>query len=177
MIAKPLLRDNYKRWPFSADLENGRTNIGAINLTKEPERISEIHELSHTPKLRKAIYLINKESSAFMTLGCLIEKDPEKDMFWAYLEFCFRPTIDTSGIDLWKIDEEFFKYVAERNGEAAAKQLADHLSWEAFEIELYGSTPCLAYSVFYPHPRVEEVEAFYTYLLNWLRQSFDHLAS
>lgn len=112
-----------------------------------------------------------------MTLGCLIEKDPKKDMYWAYLEFCFRPAINTSKIDLWKINEEFFKYVAERNNEAVAKQLADHLSWEAFEIELYGNTPCLAYSVFYPHPKIEDIESFYTYLLNWLRQSFDHLAS
>lgn len=66
MVVKPLITDTYKRWPFRADLENGRTNIGAIDLTKEPERINEIHELSHTPKLKETIYLINKENSALM---------------------------------------------------------------------------------------------------------------
>ena len=177
MTIKPFATDTYKRWPFRPDFENGRTNIGAIDLIKEPERIEEIHELASTPKLKEAILLLHKENSAFMTLGCLIEKDPEKDMFWSYLEFCFRPSIDTSQIDLWNIDELFFKHVAEKNGEDVAKQLADYLSWEAFEIELYGNTPCLAYSVFYPHPQLENIEAFYVYLLKWLRQTFDHLAS
>ena len=177
MTVKPLMHDTYKRWPFRADLEDGRTNIGAIDLTKEPERINEIHELDLTPKLKDAIYKINKENSSLMTLGCLIEKDPEKDLYWAYLEFCFRPIIDTNAIDFQDIDELFFKYVADKNGVTVSKQLADHLSWEAFEIELYGNIPCLAYSVFYPYPHVEEVENFYLYLIKWLRQTFDQLAS
>jgi len=177
MTIKPHMTKTYQRWPFRADLENGRTNIGAIDLVKEPERIDEIHELSQTPLLKNSIYLLNKENSALMTLGCLIEKDPDKDIYWSYLEFCFRPNIDTSTIDLWEIDKPFFKYVAEKNDEALAEQLADYLSWEAFEIELYGSIPCLAYSVFYPHPDIQNLDAFYTYLLKWLRQNFDHLAS
>lgn len=177
MTIKPIMSETYKKWPFRIDLENGRTNIGAIDLTKEPDRIDEIHELKHTPKLKTAIYNLNKESSALMTLGCLIEKDPEQEVYWSYLEFCFRPNIDTSNIDLWKIDEGFFKLISENYGITFAEQLSAHLSWEAFEIELYGNTQCLAYSVFYPSRLgYHDLDNFYPALLNYLRQTFDHLA-
>ncbi len=76
-INKPT-QDTYKIWPFKADLEDGRTNIGAIDLTKEPERIDEIHELQFTPRLKTAIYHLNKENTAFMTLGCLSRKTQKK---------------------------------------------------------------------------------------------------
>ncbi|MFW2064046.1 hypothetical protein [Acinetobacter ursingii] len=177
MAVKNPLEDTYKIWPFRSDFEDGRTNIGAIDLTKEPERIKDIHELSQTPKLKDAIYNLNKEASALMTLGCLIEKDPDQDVVWSYLQFCFRPEIDVSSIELRKIDELFFKYVAEKNDEAVAKHLAGYLLWEAFEIELYGNTPVLAYSVYYPHQNFADVEMMHLYLLKWLRQNFDHLAS
>lgn len=177
-VKDPFDNEAYKIWPFRPDLENGRTNIGAIDLTKEPERINEIHELSETPKLRDAIYQLNKEQSAFMTLGCLIEKDPDKEIWWSYIQFCFRPSINVSQINQRCMDDDFLKYVEERNDKTIADSLRNQIAWEAFPVLIYGSNQALVHSVFFPSRiDMQDVESFYLYLLRWLRNSFDHLAS
>ncbi|AIL80571.1 hypothetical protein [Acinetobacter baumannii] len=175
-INKPT-QDTYKIWPFKADLEDGRTNIGAIDLTKEPERIDEIHELQFTPRLKTAIYHLNKENTAFMTLGCLIEKDPEKEnCWWAYIEFCFRPNINVSSVDVDTLDEQFLNYLATKYSSEFSEALRHHLIWEAFHASIYDNTPSRVYSVFLNAQAPENYDQAYTLLIEWLHSEFLHLA-
>lgn len=168
----------YQKWPFRKDLENGRTNIGAIDLTVEPERINEIHELLFTPKLKDAIFNLNKEKTAMMTLGCLIEKDAEKEKFWwSYLEFCFRPKIDTSSINLDTLDEQFLSYITQKYSKGFSDALRPHMIWETFPASLYDSSPCHVYSVFVNAQAPEHLEQVYVPLVEWLHSEFLHLAS
>lgn len=177
MTINPPMTPTYSKWPFRKDLENGRTNIGAIDLTKEPDRIDEIHELKHTPKLKTAIYNLNKENTAAMTLGCLIEKNPEKENSWvAYLEFCFRPHVDISTVDVETLDEQFLSYFALNFSQEHADYLRSFLVWETFPVTLYDNNPSHAYSLFLFVQRPENFEEIYVPLIHWLHTDFLHLA-
>ncbi|ASN69686.1 hypothetical protein 7F8_18 [uncultured Caudovirales phage] len=50
---------HWGHFPYASNFTGDRTNNGGIDLTKEPHRIDEIHELNETPNLKTAIELLN----------------------------------------------------------------------------------------------------------------------
>jgi hypothetical protein len=58
--------------PYPPDLHNGGGNAGYFDLKKEPEKISDIHELKNWPELRDFVTLINHKDSFFRTLRCQV---------------------------------------------------------------------------------------------------------
>ena len=58
--------------PYPPDLHNGGGNAGYFDLKKEPEKISDIHELQNWPELRDFVRLINHKDSFFRTLRCQV---------------------------------------------------------------------------------------------------------
>ena len=75
-------------FPYSPDVENGRTNNGGIDLLQNPERIEEITELANLPRAKAVIKKLIGADSLFMTLG--FEAGPLNGAFCGYLEFAFR---------------------------------------------------------------------------------------
>ena len=58
--------------PYLSDLRDGGGNAGYFDLKKEPEKISDIHELKNWPELRELVTLINHQDSFFRTLRCQV---------------------------------------------------------------------------------------------------------
>ena len=172
MAVNPRLTPTYIQWPYRVDLEDGRTNIGAIDLTRNPERIDEIHELNNMPILKKRIGLLNSEDNGVMTLGMLCEKCPDTGTWHSYLEFGFRPDYDYSGINLTEIDNLFCNYLSSTQGDDFAKAVQPHLIWEGQNVTLYGNKPSHMYSVFLQAIEQEHVEQAFYHLIDWLRVEF-----
>lgn len=172
MAVNPRLTPTYVQWPYRIDLEDGRTNIGAIDLTKTPERINEIHELNDMPILKERIALLNSENNGVMTLGMLCEKAPDNDIWYSYLEFGFRPDYDYSAFNLTEVDDLFYKHIASTQGDGFAKALQPHLTWEEQNVTLYGNKPSHMYSVFLPAAEQAHVEQGFSHLIDWLRAEF-----
>lgn len=172
MTVGPRLTPTYVQWPYRVDLEDGRTNIGAIDLTKNPERIDEIHELSNMPILKKRISLLNAENNGVMTLGMLCEKCPDNGAWYSYLEFGFRPDYDYSAIDLAEVDSLFYNYLSSTQGDAFVKAVQPHLIWEAQNVILYDNKPSHMYSLFLQANEQAHIEQGFSHLIDWLRAEF-----
>lgn len=172
MTVGPRLTPTYVQWPYRVDLEDGRTNIGAIDLTRNPERIDEIHELSDMPILKKKIALLNSENNGVMTLGMLCEKSPDNGTWYSYLEFGFRPDYDYSDVNLAETDSLFYNHISFTQGDGFAEALKPHLTWEGQSLTLYGNKPSYMYSVFLPASEQAHVEQGFSHLIDWLRAEF-----
>jgi hypothetical protein len=166
---------SYKVWPFRSDFEGERTNIGGVDLVKEPHRIDEIHELNQMPKLKKEVLAINTESTNFMTLGCWLEKTPDlENVLDSYIEFCFRPDIDTSKVDMINLDHLFYRFIQDKLDEEARKMMESRLDWVYHYTKLYGEEPyVMVYHVTVEAYTPEDIESFFVPLLVWLRKYFE----
>lgn len=172
MAVNPRLTPTYTQWPYRADLEDGRTNIGGIDLTKEPERLDEIHELDNMPILKKRIGWLNSDNNGVMTLGILCERDPKNGVWYSCFEFGFRPDYDYSGVNLTEIDSLFYDYLLSTQGDAFAKALQPCLTWEGQNVTLYGNKPSHMYSVFLATDEQAHAEQALSHLTDWLRAEF-----
>lgn len=172
MTVGPRLSPTYIQWPYRVDLDDGRTNIGAIDLTISPESIDEIHELNDMPILKKRVALLNSENNGVMTLGMLCEKALDNGIWYSYLEFGFRPDYDYSAINITKIDSLFYNYVSSTQGDDFAKALQPFLVWEEQSVTLYGNKPSHMYSVFLSAPEQAHIEQGFSHLIDWLRAEF-----
>ncbi|OEH69156.1 MAG: hypothetical protein BAX61_02940 [Psychrobacter sp. B29-1] len=172
MTVAPRLTQTYVQWPYRVDLEDGRTNIGAIDLTKEPERLNEIHELDNMPILKKRIGLLNSENNGVMTLGILCEQSPDDNIWYSCFEFGFRPDYDYSAINLNELDSLFYNYLSSTQGDGFSKALQPHLIWEEQNVTLYSNKPSHMYSVFLPASEQAHIEQGFAHLVDWLRVEF-----
>ncbi len=172
MAVNPRLTPTYTQWPYRIDLEDGRTNIGAIDLTKNPERLNEIHELDNMPILRKRIGLLNSDNNGVMTLGILCEQDTRDSTWYSCFEFGFRPGYDYSSINLTEIDSLFYNYVSSTQGDVFARALQPFLAWEGQSVTLYGNNLSHMYSVFLQATEQDHVEQALSHLIDWLRADF-----
>lgn len=168
----------YQVWPFRSDVEDGGRNIGAIDLTQHPDRINEILELDLMPTLKDKVLCINKENTAIMTLGCWLGEAPDiKGVLDAYIQFCFRPSVNTAMIDLNNLDDLFYKYVEEKAGKEARHSMETRLEWFVFDVKLYAQHPVKALHVAVEAYTPRDIESFLVPLVNWLHSEFLHLAS
>ncbi len=172
MAVKPRLTPTYTQWPYQVDLEGGRTNIGAIDLTKNPERIDEIHELNNMPILKKRIALLNSENNGFMTLGILCEQSPNDGFWYSYLEFGFRPNYNYSAVNLTEMDSLFYKYISNTQGDDFAEALIPHLIWEMQELTMYCDMPSHMYTVFIRAVKQDHIEQAFSHLIDWMHADF-----
>ena len=168
-------KDTYKVWPFKPRFEDGYNNIGAIDLTLEPHRIDEIYEISNLKRTKEALRSINAENTAVMTLG--IDCGPLDELYCGYVEFCFRPHINLSSIDLDLLDERLIAHVAKNKGIEGESYIKSVLTWEYHEATIHGDGPLRVYSVWFRERSEEDADFLLAFLLGWLHSEFLHLAS
>ncbi len=148
MVNDPL-ETSYENFPYRPNSEDGATNIGGIDLTREPHRIDEIHELSNNPILKQVVLEVNQNETPFMTTGVGIWEGEDDHLLWSYVEFCFRPGYDFSHIDPRALDELFIDYIRHTYGDQYVSAYQG-IQWEERPTSVYGSTPVPTYTVFSP---------------------------
>lgn len=175
-MLKKRLEKTYQKFPYRADFENGRTNIGGINLTKEPERIDEIAELANLPRAKQAVYQLNAQNTAFMTLGCAFGE--LKTFFGGYIEVCLRPEIDGSLIDIMHLDELFFEYLSKKHNQEMIDYMERALmSWEVHFSTVDGSAPQPIVAIFVGARSFHDLDLTVELLIQRLHQDFLYLVS
>lgn len=175
-MLKPRFEKTYQIFPYRADFDDGRDNIGGIDLRFEPHRIDEITELKYLPKTKQAIYDINTQNTAIMTLGCALGELPN---YWGgYVEFCFRPHIDTSGIDIMRLDELFFENLTRHENQAINLYMGNALiSWEYHLAKVHEYEPQPIVAVFVGARSAHDLDLTLELLFRRLHQDFLYLLS
>lgn len=167
----PRVTKTFQLFPYRHDFENGRSNIGGIDLTKEPERIDEIHELSEFPRLKQVVYDINVQPTPIMTLGCLIEQDNITKIWHAYFDFCFRnPSVNHN--KLLYLDEWYVEDIKNRFGGDFAHQLKGSLKMEYDSFSMKSEAhnpPNRLYSVFVSATNQNAIQDFFVDFFSWIR--------
>lgn len=166
----------YLKWPLYENNKNDNTNIVSIDLTTSPESIVEVRELDGMPKLKEAIYQLNYQNTAIMTLGCLFKHGFSEDgKNISYIDFCFRPEINTSRIDTATLDEQFLQHIRCTYSAEFANLLRHHLKWEVSNVLMDDNQTIQIYSVFLATQDPELLEHVYVPLIEWLHNNFLHL--
>lgn len=173
-MLKQRIEKTYQKFPYRADFENGRTNIGGIDLTKEPECIDEIVELSNLPKAKEAIYQLNVQNTAFMTLGCAFGE--LSTFIGGYIEICLRPEIDNSLIDIMRLDELFFQHLAKNYNQRMVDYMERALmSWEVHFATVDQSDPLPIVAIFVGAQSYQDLDLTVELLIQRLHQDFLYL--
>lgn len=175
MAIKPSQAHHWGFFPYPKNYSGDRSNNGGIDLTKEPERINEIHELEGLPKLKDAFLLLNTERTPFMTTGFLHDRIEENSLYVGYIEFCFRPNVDFSKVDLNNLDSEFIKFTHDKYGKQFSDFYEMELRWEMHTGSVYGSHVTPVFSIYYRSRFHEETEAVLGPVFEWLQSDFQHL--
>lgn len=112
-MEKAKVNDHFTRFPYRKEVrENGDINNGGIDLTSEPERIGEIHEIKNWPWLKRFVEEVNLKPGHFMTFGC--DFGPDDDYFAGYIEFSHRPLFRHSNTDDLRIlDDHFYSWISD----------------------------------------------------------------
>lgn len=105
-------RHHFVSFPYRPAIrEDGEINNGGFDLTLEPERISEIHEIKDYPWFRDFLISVNTYGLLFMTFGCALGSLEES--FCGYIDFSLRPDSPTHlRVDLSQLDDLFYQYLA-----------------------------------------------------------------
>lgn len=111
-MQKAKINDHFIRFPYKKEVhEDGAVNNGGIDLTLEPHRVSEIHEISSWPWLKRFVEEVNRSNGHFMTLGCDFGMDD--GYHCGYIEFSFRPAMrQPTTSDLRILDEHFYEWIS-----------------------------------------------------------------
>lgn len=175
-MLKPRIEKTYHQFPYRVDFDNERTNIGGIDLTCEPHRIAEIKELDGLPKTKQAIYDLNQQNTALMTLGCAFG---ELERFWGgYLEICFRPHIDTQWLDIMRLDELFFENLANHCSQELCQYMEKALlSWELHYATVHESDLLPIVAIFFGARSEHDLDLTVELLVQRLHQDFLYLVS
>lgn len=138
-----LKRHNFVRFPYRpCERGDGEFNNGGIDLTKEPHRITEVHELHGYPWFKDFIATVNDRQSLFMTFGCTIGTLDEH--LCGYVDFSLRPDTDKRLREhLVSMDDMFIAYLnsAMPDGEMRRKSIpyAQQISeWKLSPLEIHG---------------------------------------
>lgn len=135
-------RHNFVVFPYKRAIrEDGEINNGGIDLTKFPERISDIHEVADYPWLRRFLTLINAEGEMFMTFGCVA--GPAEQSFCGYIDFSLRPDAPQRLKDgLLMLDDQFYEYLSQAMPEGETrtqgmKYAQSILRWNLSPLEIH----------------------------------------
>ncbi|WP_416242653.1 hypothetical protein ACLSSQ_10600 [Azospira sp. APE16] len=142
--------DSFKLFPYRKDYEDGRTNNGGIDLSREPWRIAEITEAKDFPELLHLIKEFNKNSSPFLTLGC--EASFDEGLMHGYVEFTLKD--DNLANDLSfiaELDENFYAWARKIDPELEST-LRNVLAWEYTPFSYHGESQKHKVSFFFRAP-------------------------
>lgn len=136
-------RHNFVVFPYRyAVRDNGDINNGGIDLTTNPERISDIHEVADYPWLRNFLVTVNAEGGLFMTFGCVAGSVTHS--FCGYIDFSLRPeTPESLKMSLGILDEQFYAYLTQAMPEGETrtqgiKYAQSILRWNLSPLEIRG---------------------------------------
>jgi len=138
-----LPRHNFVIFPYRPERrDDGDDNIGGIDLTQQPERLNEIHEIRDYPWMQDFLGRVNAKDGLFMTFGCALGY--LDDAFCGYVDFSLRPDAhDHLRDELPILDEMFFTYLSDsikdeevrRQGMEYARNV---LHWTLSPLEIHG---------------------------------------
>lgn len=174
MVVKRV-NDSWQNFPYRKDFEDGASNNGGFNLVENPAQIDLITEFENLPEIKKAVYQLNIQNTPFMTTGFLFDREDEHAVYHGYIEFCFRPSVNYSSIDIYKLDEMFISHTLEVIGKQFADFYQTEFLWEIREGSVQQSSLVPIYCVFFRARNHAEAELELVPLLNWLQSSFQHL--
>jgi hypothetical protein len=130
--------DSFKLFPYRKDYEDGRTNNGGIDLSREPWRISEITEAQEFPQLLRLLEEFNKPDSPFLTLGC--EAGFDEGLMRGYVDFTFKSDELANNLTLIsRLDDDLYAWAGKNNPELESV-LRDVLVWEYTPFSYHGTT-------------------------------------
>lgn len=142
---KKVDRHNFVVFPYQRAIrEDGEINNGGIDLTINPEKISDIHEVADYPWLRKFLTLINAEDELFMTFGCVAGSVGQS--FCGYIDFSLRPDAPQRlKDDLLVLDDQFYEYLSHAMPEGETrtegiKYARSILHWTLSPLEIRGES-------------------------------------
>lgn len=140
-----LKRHNFVVFPYRpAERIDGEFNNGGIDLTSQPQRIAEIHEIYGYTWLKEFLIRVNAPEGLFMTFGCeigVVEK-----MLCGYVDFSLRPTSNIYLRDhLCSFDDMFIAYlchaIPDRELRSKSVPYAQQiLEWKISPLEIQGHT-------------------------------------
>lgn len=160
------LNDSFKHFPYRKDYENGRTNNGGIDLSREPWRIYEITEAQEFPELLRLLEELNKPDSPFLTLGC--EAGFDEELMHGYVEFTFKSDELANNVALIsRIDDDLYTW-ARKNSTDLESVLRNALAWEYAPFSYHGTSEKYKVSFFFRAPD----KAYAGQVLNTIRTYF-----
>lgn len=165
---------HWTHFPYAPNFTGDRTNNGGIDLTKEPNRIDEIHELEGLPRIKSAMSLLNNAENPFMTTGFLHERKDENSLYLGYLEFCFRPEVDFTQLDFQNLDEHFIEYVNELHGPQFAEFYQMEFRWGMHVGTLHEYPRVPVFSIYYRSRSPQETEEILLPVFAWLQTDFQY---
>lgn len=140
---KKVERHNFVKFPYrQQERATGEINNGGIDLTAEPERINEIHEVESYPWLKNFLILLNSNDGIFMTLGCVAGHI--ENHFCGYIDFTVRPKASSKFREnLVNLDEMFYAYLEKAMPEEETRIRAleyahSILDWTLSPLEIQG---------------------------------------
>lgn len=158
--------DSFQRFPYRKDYEDGRTNNGGIDLSREPWRISEITEAHDFPELLRLIEELNKPNSLFLTLGC--EAGVDEGLLHGYVEFTFKSDELANNIALISRLDDLLYAWARGNSVELESVLRSILAWEYAPFSYHGTSEKHKISFFFRAPD----KAYAGQILNTVRTYF-----
>lgn len=136
----------------------------------------DLSELDEMPQLKEAIFQLNCEKTAAVALGCLFKHEyAEEGTLLSYLDFSFRPSIDTSKIDTSTLDQQFIQYIQQTYSKELADLLSHHLIWEYSKVSLKNKQELQVYSVILASQDPDILQQVYVPLVEWLHKDFLYL--
>ncbi|WP_455871882.1 hypothetical protein [Serratia proteamaculans] len=138
-------REHFVVFPYKYQVrDNGDINNGGIDLTRNPERLQDIHELNEYPWLYRFVEAINAPGCLFMTFGCAVGITDGNIL--GYVDFSVRSDErEFLKEDLVNLDDYFYSYLHDAMPEGETRQQATQyarqsLHWCLSPLEIYGET-------------------------------------
>ncbi len=164
-------------FPYAPNYTKDRTNNGGIDLSKEPHRIDEIHELKGLPRIKDALISLNSGKTPFMSTGFIHDRINENSLYHGNLEFCFRPEIDFAQVDFKNLDDLFIEYLLPRYGQQFVDFYQTEFRWEMHIGTVHEYPPVPVFSIYYRSRFYKETEEILLPVFAWLQDDFEYLVS
>ena len=168
---------HWGHFPYAPNYTEDRTNNGGIDLTKEPHRIDEIHELEGLPRIKDALVSLNSNKTPFMTTGFIHERVDENSLYYGNLEFCFKPEINFTQVNVQSLDELFIGYLLSKHGQQFADFYQTEFHWEMHVGTVHESPPIPVFSIYYRSRFHKETEEILLLVFAWLQTDFQYLVA
>ncbi|MBD2803709.1 hypothetical protein ID855_03095 [Xenorhabdus sp. ZM] len=164
--------EKFTKFPYKTNIREDGINNGGIDLTKEPHRIDEIHEIQDYPFMKKILLNINAKNQTYMTFGC--DFGILNDNHCGYIDFSYRPDkIPADYTAIRNLDNDFYRYLSNLDLPWSAPgspvdYAKNALRWEYSGLVVYDSPKYEKVSLWMRAKEYEALEWLATYVHDFL---------